>query len=480
MIKSVLNSCFLLLVLLNWEPVSAQNANIKIELGPDEIGENQVWTITVTVFNDRLKSYDNFPDIDGLRKRGTSTQSQTSIVNGQISSSSGVVMTYMPTRQGTFTVPSFKMKVNEQMIDVTGKRIKVSAPVQTRSTDPFRSFFDNDPAGEPEFVDVKEEAFLALTTNKDEVYVGEGFTTTLSFYVADNNRAPMQFYDLGRQLSDILKKLKPGNCWEENFNIENIEGESVDIGGKGYTQYKIYQAAFFPLNNSTVEFPSVGLEMIKYKVARNPSFFGQNRKEDFKTFYSKTKKIKVKDLPPHPLKDVVAVGDYRLDERLNAVQLNTGQSVGFDFNVYGEGNISSIEKPMARSDDRFDFYEPNVKQSINREQGRVTGTKSFSYFMIPKEPGTYNLGRYFKWIYFSPSARRYDTLVSKQVVIVSGESRKNHSIESTDLGTFYDQIGSADNTIHSTGGTGWLKIGANLLVALVLGFSVFRAVRHKG
>jgi hypothetical protein len=220
--------------------------------------------------------------------------------------------------------------------------------------------------------------------------------------------------------------------------------------------------------------------MIKYKVARNPSFFGQNRKEDFKTFYSKAKKITVKDLPPHPLKDVVAVGDYRLDERLNAVQLNTGQSVGFDFNVYGEGNISSIEKPMARSDDRFDFYEPNVKQSINREQGRVTGTKSFSYFMIPKEPGTYNLGKYFKWIYFSPSTKRYDTLVSKQVVIVSGESRKNHSIESTDLGTFYDQIGSADNTIHSTGGAGWLKIGANVLVALVLGFSVFRAVRHKG
>lgn len=473
-----------MLALLNWEYVFAQNANIKVELGPDEIGENQLWTITITVFNERLRSYDNFPEIEGFRKRGTSTQSQTSIVNGQISSSQGVVMTYMPMRQGTFTVPSFKMKVNDQPIDILGKRVKVSGAVQNRANDPFRSLFEDptDPNSrtEPEFVDVKEEAFLALTTSDDEVYVGEGFTTTLSFFVADNNRAPMQFYDLGRQLSSILKKLKPANCWEENFNIENIEGESIEIGGKGYTQYKIYQAAFFPLNNAPVEFPTVGLEMIKFKVARNPSFFGQNRKEDFKTFYSKPKKVMVKNLPPHPLKDVVAVGDYRMDERLNAVHLTTGQSVSYDFNVYGEGNISSIEKPVIRGDDNFDFYEPNVRQSINRDQGRVTGSKSFSYFMIPKEPGSYNLGNYFKWIFFNPSTNKYDTLQSKQVVTVSGESRKNHSIQSTDLGTFYDQISTADNTILSTNPMEWLKMGANVLVVMLLGLSVYRAVKHKG
>jgi len=480
-IKRVLKLVFFLTLTFHAGAVMSQNASIKVELGPDEIGENQVWTITITVYNERLRSYDNFPDVDSFRKRGTSTQSQTSIVNGQISSSQGVVMTYMPTRQGTFTVPSFKMKVNDQMIDVIGKKVKVGPPVQTRTTDPFRNLFEADPfsSTEPEFVDVKEEAFLALTTSKDEVFVGEGFTATLSFLVADNNRAPMQFYDLGRQLSEILKKLKPANCWEENFNIENIEGESVDIGGKGYTQYKIYQAAFFPLNNSTVEFPGVGLEMIKFKVARNPSFFGQNRKEDFKKFYSKAKKVTVKDLPPHPLKDVVAVGDYRMDERLNAVNLTTGQSVSYDFNVYGEGNISSIEKPIVRGDDQFDFYEPNIKQSINREQGRVTGSKSFSYFMIPKEPGNYDLGKYFQWVFFNPAKKKYDTLRSRQVVRVTGESRKNHSIESTDLGSFYDHIGSVDNTIVSSHKAGWFKIGANVLVALVLGLSVYRAVRNR-
>ena len=458
-------------------PLSGQN--IKIELGPDQIGENQAWTITVSVSNDRLKGYGNFPDIDGFKKRGTSTQSQTSIVNGQISSTQSVVMTYSPTRQGSFVLPPFKMTINDQVISSPGKRIGVGPPVQSQQRDPFRSLFESDPIddffgrGGSEFVDVQEDAFLALTTSKDEVYTGEGFNTTLSFLVADNNRAPMQFHELGKQLSDILKKLRPTNCWEENFNIENIEGNPVEINGKFYTQYKIYQATFYPLNTKPIVFPSVGLEMIKFKVAKNPSFFGQNRKEDYKTFYSKAKTVKVKELPPHPLKESVAVGDYQLDERLASANLKTGQSSPYEFNIYGEGNISAIAKPVLPKDNRFDFYEPNIKQSVRRENNRVAGGKSFNYFLIPKEPGVYNLADYFKWVFFNPKTERYDTLQSRQVVQVSGESLKNQAIESKDPGSFYDRINLADNTLYSAVEEHWIKMAANIFILLMLGASVF-------
>ena len=470
---------FLFLVVFATYSSSIFAQKIQIDLGPDEIGENQAWTITITVSNDRLKNYDNFPDIEGFRKRGTSTQSQTSIVNGQISSSQSVVMSYIPTRQGVFTLPPFKMKVNDEIISSPGKKIAVGPPIQTQQRDPFRSLFDRDPAsdffgrGETEFVDVKEDALLALTTNKNEVFVGEGFTTTLSFLVADNNRAPMQFHDLGKQLSDILKKLRPSTCWEENFNIENIEGESIEISGKNYTQYKISHATFYPLNTQPITFPSVGLEMIKFKVAKNPSFFGQNRQEDYKTFYSTPKKVTVKELPPHPLKESVAVGNYKLDERLQSMNLKTGQSASFDFSIYGEGNISAIEKPQIKKDNNFDFYEPNMKQSIKRENGRVAGTKSFSYYIIPKEPGDYDLGDYFQWIYFNPTIKKYDTLRSQYVVSVSGESQQNQGIESKDTGSFYDRINIVDNTLQSSIDGNWMKIGANLFILLMLGASVF-------
>jgi hypothetical protein len=474
---SIRNFLVLLVAMLTGH-VYAQQAQIAV--GPDEIGENQVWTITVTVQNDRLKSYDNFPDIEGLKKRGTSSQSSTNIINGQISSSQSITMTYLPLRQGLITIPSFSMIINGTKINVPGKKVRIGAPVQRQQqSDPFSQFLNRDSRdnffgrGETEFVDIKEDAFFALITSKDEVYVGEGFTASLSFYVSNANRAPLQFYELGKQLGDILKKIKPATCWEENFNIENIEGESISINGKDYTQYKLYQAVFYPLNSEVVKFPSVGLDMIKYKVAKNPSFFGQNRKEDFKKFYTKTNTVKVKELPPHPMKDAVAVGDYHLDEKIKVKQVQTGQSFAYQFDVYGEGNISSIERPALPENNLFEFYEPNVRQDINREAGRVTGTKSFNYFMIPREPGEYKLGDYFQWVFFNPKTTRYDTLKSDAIITVGGESLKDEAIESNDLGSFYDAISSSDNTLKKMGNTNWLNIAAYVFMAASLVFSVY-------
>lgn len=453
--------------------------NIQIMLGPDEIGENQAWTITITVQNDRLKSFENFPEIQGFRKRGQSTSSQTNIVNGQVSSSQSVIMTYAPIKQGVVVVPPFKMTVNDQVISSPGKRVKVGPPAQ-QQRDPFRSFFERDDfmGNTPtEFIDIKEDAFFALTTNKDEVYVGEGFSAILAFYVAESNQAPLYWYQISKQVSEIVKKIKPQNCWEENFSIENIEGTRVEINNKGYTQYKIYQATYYPLNSESVQFPSVPLEMIKYKVAKNPSFFGQNRQEDFKTFYSKPKTVLVKELPPHPLRDRVAVGDYRLDEKINNTNLQTGKSISYEFNIYGEGNISGINKPMAESNTSFDFYEPNVKQNIVRQSSRVTGTKSFTYFIIPKEPGDYNLGEYFRWIFFNPNKKMYDTLIARTVVHVEGESLKNEAIESVDDGSFYDKINTADNSLKTISDSNWLKWAINAFILVIMAGSAYLVFR---
>ncbi|HWA32965.1 MAG TPA: BatD family protein, partial [Cyclobacteriaceae bacterium] len=465
-IKTVAFLLFVSLSTLAW----AQN--VQVQLGPEEIGENQMWTITVVVSNDQLRTYTAFPDIDGFRKRGTSTQSQTSIVNGHVSTTQAVTMTYQPTRQGVFNVPAFDMTINNVAVKSPAKKITVGPAAQTQARDPFgrdpfRDFFGG--REETEFIDVKDEAQLALSTNKDEVYVGEGFVATLSFLIADNNRATMQFHDLGPQLSDILKKLKPTNCWEENFNIENIEGEQVTINGRGYTQYKIYQGAFYPLNNETIVFPSVDLEMIKFRIAKNPSFFGQNRQEDFKTFSSRPKTVRVKELPPHPLRSSVAVGNYQLEEKITTSSPKTGQSVGYEFNIFGEGNISSVEKPTLPKDSNFDFYDPSVQQNISRENGRLTGTKSFKYFIVPKEPGKFALGDYFKWVFFNPSKKKYDTLRSKLELNVEGESQRNQAIQSTDFGSFYDRISIADNHLEAVSGSQWLTITANVLIVLMVG-----------
>ena len=448
-----------------------------IKLGKNEIGLNEYFTISIQVQNDRLKQYGEFPEIEGFLKRGTSSSSSTSIVNGRMSSTQSIIQNYQASRHGNFVLKPFTISINGREVSSQGTSIKVEESVQrssrsnSLSRDPFDAFFGRTSA--PEFVDIKAEAFAALSLDKDEVYVGEGFTATVAFYVSESNKAEMRFYDLSNQITEIIKKVKPSNCWEENFSIDQITGDPVSINGKNYTQYKIYQTAYYPLTAEDIEFPSVGLKMIKYKVAKNPSFFGKNRQQDYQTFYSKEKKVKVKELPAHPLKDMVAVGNYRLDEEISTATLETGQSFNYIFNIVGEGNISSIESPEPLENKNFDFYTPDIRQSINRGRGKVSGTKSFSFYGIPNEPGTYDLEDYFSWVFFNTEIDSYDTLNSEITLSVSGDSRENLSIASNDLGGFYDQTSRADNKLKPLKSGKWVNTLLNIFIVSILGGTIY-------
>ncbi len=458
-----------------------QGQDLKIQLGSNTIGENQTFTISIVSKNGNIKSYDKFPDIKGFRKLGTSSSSQTNIVNGRVSSTHSIIMNYSASDQGTYTLPPFEINANGFLLKSPGTTITVKEAVQQHNnySDPFDSFFGRRRSAPTEFVDIKEDAFFALSTDKKSVYVGEGFTTTLAFYVAEANRAPLQFYDLGRQLGEILKVVKPASCWEENFSIEQINGQRVTINGKNYTQYKVYQGALYPLNNEDIVFPSVGLDMIKYKVAKNPSFFGQNRQESLKKFRTKTVVVKVKELPPHPFKDKVAVGNFKLREKIDKIDLNTGESFNYDFNIYGEGNIAGVTAPIIAESENLELYPPNISQQVNRSGNRVTGTKAFNYYGIPKEPGTYNLGNHFEWIFFNLRKDNYDTLKSNVVLTVTGESRKNESIISNDLGSFYDLIEIESNEFMYQNDWSILRIAMNVFILLVISISAFLIYKSR-
>ena len=447
--------------------------NIKVNIGADEIAANEAFTITVVVENDPLKNLSGFPEIEGMVKRGTSSSTSTQFINGKVSSTQSLTQNYVAQRQGTFRLPTFTITVNGQNINVPGKTITVGPPKQRRrqvdpfANDPWEELFGNR-RGHEEFMDVKADAFFALTTDKSEVYVGEGFNISLAFYVSEQNRADLEFYDTSKQLTDILKRLRPSNCWEENFNVENIKREQVTIKNRRYQKYLMYQATFFPLNSEPVEFPQVGLKLIKYKMAKNPSFFGPSRQEDFKTFYSQPKAVTIKELPEHPLKNKVAVGDYQLVEQISGVQLSTGESFSYNFKIKGKGNISAIGSLELPETDKFDLYPPSIQTTIHRRNGAVTGSHSFGYYAIPNEPGVYDLGDYFNWTYFDLSSEQYQTLKSNISIQVSGESKKNATILATDLGNFYDIIDLQENKLTIRNQYEYLKIFANIFILVML------------
>lgn len=463
MLKTFVGTILVLLWVFNF----AQAQEVTIELGPGEIGLNETFSIKVTISNDKIKSYDEFPEITGFQKQGLSQSSSMNVINGQVSSTSSIIQYYKPARKGEFTFGRFTVKINGVDYSSPGKTITVvdarGSQRQSSAFDPFSDLFGST-LEEPEFIEIEDDAFFASTVDKESMYVGEGVNVSLAFYMSETNQAPFQFYEPGRQLDEILKKMKPSNAWEENFNITNIQPERVSFNGKNWIKYKVYEATFFPFSDGEIVIPAISWEMIKYKVAKNPTFFGANRQEDFKKFYSSAKKIKVKPLPPHPLRNEVSVGVFQLRENIQQFEAKTGEGFTYNFGISGEGNINSISAPKTKQIQLLNTFDPNVRQQINRGNSRVTGIKEFSYYMTINEPGQVKLADYFDWIYFNPVTAKYDTLRPRAIINVSGDSKVNQAISNQRLGGIYDLIDVENNKLSNKRYKYYFSVLMNLLL----------------
>jgi len=207
--------------------------------------------------------------------------------------------------------------------------------------------------------------------------------------------------------------------------------------------------------------------------SKKPSFFGRNKVEDYEKFYSKPLTVSVKNLPPHPLKENISVGNFILKEKVNSTKLNTGENLTYEFEIIGEGNISAINEPKI-SIEEIDFYPPNTQQTIRRERNKVYGSKKFNYYAIPNEPGEYDLSKNIEWIYFDSKKDKYDTLKTDINLMVTGESQKNNYIKSKDTNPIIDAINEENNELHSNKNEANINIILNIItLTLIIIFSLF-------
>lgn len=419
-----------------------------------QLTTQQYFSIIIQNEGKEIKTYDPFPEIAGFHKQQQSSSVQMQSANGRLSYKHSITQHYLPKKAGKYSVPALQMRVNGRRVThpafevvVTGTQSVPHKPSFSRS--PFDQFFDvlREPKKE-EFVEVEDEAFLALSTHKNEVFVGEDLTVTLALYVAGSNRAALEFYKLNEQLPEITRKVKPKGCWEEGFPIQRIEQERISLQGKPYSRMVLYRSTFYPLQDSVLVFPAVGLKMLKYKVSTTSSIWGRRRQPAYKTFYTKKKVVPVKPLPPHPLREQAAVGRYRLAQEPKSKTLRTGQGLNYKFTIVGEGNISAIPPPMLREVPGLQLYPPQIQQQVHRSQGRVFGQKQFIYHILPQEVGNYPLSESLYWVYFDPMRLRYDTLLPRMRLQVSGKSIRNLQISNNQEDPFYrDMLAKAPHSI---------------------------------
>jgi hypothetical protein len=431
-----------------------------VEFSGTQISLQEPFTISIKVTGLEQVPSISFPDnIKNFQKRESSRSSLISKIGGTTVITYTISQNYYPIKIGTYNTGPLEILVNKQVLRSEGTMIIVEKGTNDINEE-LELLSELTPELESE---VNEGAFLAVSVNKRRVYVQEGFNLRLSLLVSENNATEMDFYEVEKQLEKILKVLKPANCWEESFGIQEIPSIPITIGGKSFTEYRIYQASFFPLNNQSIQIPAVKLTM---KIM--PKTEEETETTTLQTFSSKPLTISVIDLPPHPLRNQVIVGDFRLEEKISNNILETGQSYRYNFRIVGEGNIQSIQEPTFSNKALFDVYPPDIENNVLRQKGQIRGAKTFHYQIIPKQNGNFVLGNIVFWVYFNSQKQTYDTLRSTLKLTIKGDNIQSTQLASSESESVYTGIEQWDTTKSVIDYQTIIRNIANVLVIIML------------
>jgi hypothetical protein len=405
--------------------VFAQNneSPYTLVLGEPQITTNTPFTVSVVLRGVEQIPVIQFPELPGFQKRGSpSREINPTVIAGKAITNQIITQNYYTQQEGIYDLNSFAVQVGTQTLKSGRTSVVVSVALDNLPLETAESInLDNNEIA---------EALLVVITDKKRVYLGEGFNLRLSLLVAESNPIEMEWVEIGEQLEAILKKIRPINCLEENFDLVDIQTIPIQLQGKAYIEYRIYQATFFPINGSKIQIPPISLSM---KIIEKHD---AKTKLSLQRFKSKGFEITVVPLPPHPRRNEVAVGNYRLEDKISATSLTTNNNYQYEFKIVGEGNLRSIVAPSLREQPFLQIYPPDEDLKLVRNKGVVSGQKKYSYQLIPQQNGTFDLRDAFEWIFFNPKNEKYDTL--KPAVKIKIFGRNNTALSQTTDG-FYDQ-----------------------------------------
>jgi len=112
------------------------------------------------------------------------------------------------------------------------------------------------------------------------------------------------------------------------------------------------------------------------------------------------------------------VGKFVLTAQLNGNRTRNGEPLMLKVEVSGTGNIGTIGEPQVRVADGVRLLAPTVKQQVSREGGRVRGTRTFNYPVIPRADGL-NIVPVTSMSFFDPRGDTYYTLTTERIAFVA-------------------------------------------------------------
>lgn len=406
----------LFLILLSVTPLPAQDVNIQAYLEETQVGINDQFVVNVEISggdaNDAPKP--EAPDLSDFASYvGSGSSTSMSLINGKMSVSRTYQFNYVATRQGTFAIPAISIEHDGKQFTTDPIQIEI---VQSRAPAPPRGQSQqSNPSGGND-TDLSKLLFLKADVDKRRVYQNEPVIVSYKIYTA------VQVTNYG--FSQVPNTV---GFWSEDFEMPKRPRLYNEVlNGRQYRVAEIKRVALFPQQPGEKQLDPLVIEcevqMPRQRSRRDPfdsffndPFFGMNQTVR-RQLASNVVTIDVMPLPESgkPTDFSGAVGDFTISAGTDKVSVKTNEAIAYKVTISGTGNIKIIPKPAMNFPRDFEVYEPKVTESIQRQNSKITGSKTFEYVLVPRFPGAQVLPQV-RFSYFDPGNQRYKTVSSPSI-----------------------------------------------------------------
>ncbi|HMK25771.1 MAG TPA: BatD family protein [Chitinophagaceae bacterium] len=288
--------------------------------------------------------------------------------------------------------------------------------------------------GEDPYEKIRQNLFLKVAVDRTNCFAGEPVLAIFKLYSRLESN------------SDIVKN--PGFYGFTVYDMVNLSDKQMNtemVNGKLFDVHTIRKMQLFPLQAGTF---SIDAMEIKNKVEFSHSIVNKKTEQEIiegmagnNDEETKNENVEVYETSMHtepvaihvktvPLKNKPAsfngaVGAFSISAGAVKNRIAKNEEGVFEITIRGNGNFTQLNAPAIDWPDGIEGFEPIIRDSLDKTQFPLAGSRTFRYTFICNRPGLYHLPPV-NFSFFDPHNNTFKTVsTTAEDVEISNEEKKN-------------------------------------------------------
>lgn len=378
-----------------FQQLLSQEYTASATVSKNPVAVNEIFQLTVTLTN--VNGEVKMPKIPGLAQhRGISTGQNHSIINGKRQSEYTFGYTVQAQREGIIQIPAIQVSTSKGML--------VTEPIALKVVRAGKSTESQNAASSR-----NDDIFVTIEPSRRKVFLGQEIT--LNYYVYSRYT--------GLELENYIFPDLDG-FWAESVSNDNATWQRTAVNGIAYNRALLKSDVVFPQQSGTFKIGSFQITGLV-----RTSFFNRNRVEA----KSRALTIEVLPLPSGQPEDFLGTySKLQMKVVLSKDEFRTNEAFNLEITLKGNGNLKLLQSPKIEFPKDFEVFEPKVRDNIRIEKSGESGSRIYTYVVIPRVPGNYSIPA-ITTSFFDPTSQQYRTLREEEMsfIVERGSSDPNDS-----------------------------------------------------